>query len=464
MNITFEKTDEVHGRIVAVVEPADYTSEYDKALKENARRLQLPGFRPGKTPVSLVKKRFGQEILIETVSKTLGEALDKYMTDEKVPVLLSPVADKANDEMELVEGGTFTFQFTLALKPQFDFALSSEDTLTYYDIEIPADRVEQQVNVYRRRQGKFDKVEDYQDNDMVRGTLTELDSEGTPLEEGILEENAVLLPYILKNDEQKALFNGAKLGDVLTINPTAAYNGNETEVAAFLHIAKEEAAAHQGNFQFQLTEISRYVPGDLNQELFNEVFPGKGIETEKQFTEAIKQQLSGHYTKESDFKFLIDMKHYAEGKVGELPLPEDMLRNRFNTEEGKSPEEADKEFASQLASLKWEIILDKLAEQFGVKVTPEDIVKGAHDQVREQYAQYGMIGIDEAIIDDGAKKLLQNHAQIEQLEFSCLNRMVAAAAKDIVTLDHKSVSIDEFYRLAQDKEEAASQANDTQQE
>ena len=458
MNITFEKTDEVHGTLVANMEPDDYTKAYGKALRQNALRMQLPGFRPGKTPVSIVKRRFGEEILTETVSKMLSEALEKYIDDEKIPLLLQPVADEANAEVKIAEGGSFSFKFALALKPTFDFTLNSEDTLPYYDIEVAATTIDQQVEVFRRKGGSFEKVQDYQDNDMVKGTLTELDGEGNVLEGGIQVEEAILLPYILKNEEQKARFNGAKVGDVIVINPTEAYNGNETEVATFLHINKEEAQNHKGDFQLQLTEISRYVPGELTQKLFDEVFPGKNITSEEEFRQAIKQQIADQYTKETDIKFLVDLNRYAKTKVGNLTLPEDLLRKQIEKKEGQAPEEVDKEFARQIESLKWELIVEKLAEQYNLQVTAEDVVEGARDQVRDQYARYGMIGIDEAIVTQGASKLLSDRAQIEQMEFRCLNRMVASTAKTIVTLDRKSVTLEEFEQII------ASQQGETAQE
>lgn len=458
MNITFEKTDEVHGTLVANMEPDDYTKAYGKALRQNALRMQLPGFRPGKTPVSIVKRRFGEGILTETVSKMLSEALEKYIDDEKIPLLLQPVADEANAEVKIAEGGSFSFKFALALKPPFDFTLNSEDTLPYYDIEVAATTIDQQVEVFRRKGGSFEKVQDYQDNDMVKGTLTELDGEGNVLEGGIQVEEAILLPYILKNEEQKARFNGAKVGDVIAINPTEAYNGNETEVATFLHIDKGEAQAHKGDFQLQLTEISRYVPGELTQKLFDEVFPGKNITSEEEFRQAIKQQIADQYTKETDIKFLVDLNRYAKTKVGNLTLPEDLLRKHIEKKEGQSPEEVDKECARQIESLKWELIVEKLAEQYNLQVTAEDVVEGARDQVRDHYARYGMIGIDEAIVTQEASKLLSDRAQIEQMEFRCLNRMVASTAKTIVTLDRKSVTLEEFEQII------ASQQGETAQE
>lgn len=450
MNITLEKTDAVHGSLTAVVDPADYIPAYNKALKQNAAAVNLPGFRRGKTPVAIVKKRFGKEILAETLNKTVSEALDKYIEDERVDILLAPIPDPSSALDSVEEGQTFTLKFTLALKPQFDFALSAADTLPYYDVEVADETVEQHMNMYRQRGGKFEKVDAYTDNDMVKGTLTELGSDGNALEGGLVVEDAIMLPHAFKDDAQKALFSGSKLGDVITLNPTTIYDGNDTEISSLLRITKEEAAQHKGDFQYQLTEITRYVPGELTQEIFDDVFPGKGVETEEAFREQIKQQLAGQYGKESDYRFLVDLNHYAKAKVGALTLPEDILRSQIKEKEGQSAEDADKDFSRQMESLKWELIVEKLAKQFNIKVEANDIVEAAQQQVRDQYARYGMVGIDEKIVMEGATQLLKDRNQIENVQFRCLNERVASAAKEVVTLEHKTISISDFNKLFED--------------
>ena len=73
MNISVENIDKVNAVMTAVVEPADYTEKYEKAIKEAKKKMNMPGFRPGMVPVGLIKKQFGVSILAEEVNKLLQD-------------------------------------------------------------------------------------------------------------------------------------------------------------------------------------------------------------------------------------------------------------------------------------------------------------------------------------------------------------------------------------------------------
>ena len=443
MDIQFEKTGEVTGTLAVTLTPSDYADAYAKSLKQTARTLNIPGFRPGKAPVSLVKKRFGEEVLAEEVNRLVSEALDKRVKDNDLPLLLSPFSSEANKEVRIVEGETFTFTFDVALKPAFELALSADDTLPYYELTVEEATIDQQVEAYRRRGGSYQKVEEYADNDMVKGELTEVGVEG-----GIHLESVIMLPVTLKNEAQKALFNGAKVGDVLTINPSQAYEGNDVQLAALLKIDKAEAPQHIGDFTLQITELTRYVPGELSQALYDEAFPEAGITTEEGFRQAIHDQIASQYASEAKYKFIIDLSNYTKQKVGELPFPEELLKRTVTPKEGATEEEQEKDFQRQLEGLKWELILEKLSLAYDIKVEPAEVVEMAKEHVRQQYAAYGLLSVKEDYLIEGASELLKDRQQISNLQFRCMAEKVADKVKEVVTLDKKSVTPDEFRQLA----------------
>ena len=201
MNISLENIDKVNAVITAVVEPADYTEKYNKALKEAKKKINMPGFRPGMVPVGLVKKQFGVSILAEEVNKILQEGLFNYISENKVNMLGEPLPTADNDNVSLVEGESFTFKFELAIAPEFEVALSKDDKINYYNVEVTDEMVENQINMYRQRGGNYEKVDSYEDNDMIKGVITELN-----VENAVSVENAVLLPKYFKNEDQKKLF------------------------------------------------------------------------------------------------------------------------------------------------------------------------------------------------------------------------------------------------------------------
>ena len=295
MNISLENIDKVNAVITAVVEPADYTEKYNKALKEAKKKINMPGFRPGMVPVGLVKKQFGVSILAEEVNKILQEGLFSYISENKVNMLGEPLPTEENNEVNLVEGESFTFKFELAIAPEFEVSLSKDDKINYYNVEVTDEMVENQINMYRQRGGSYEKVDSYEDNDMVKGVITELN-----VENPVSVENAVLLPKYFKNDDQKKLFEGVKVNDVITFNPSVAYDNNEAEMTSLLKVEKEDVANHKGEFSYQITEITRFVLGAMNQELFDNVFPGGEVTTEDEFRSRIKALVSDQFKKDSD--------------------------------------------------------------------------------------------------------------------------------------------------------------------
>ena len=443
MDIQFEKTGEVTGTLVVTLTPSDYADAYGKSLKQTARSLTLPGFRPGKTPVALVKKRYGEEVLAEEVNRLVSEALDKHIKDNDLPLLMSPFSSEANKDVRIIEGETFTFTFDVALKPAFELNLSADDTLPYYELTVAEQTIDQQVEAYRRRGGSYQKVEDYADNDMVKGDLTEVGVEG-----GIHVEGIIMLPVTIKNAEQKALFNGAKVGDILTINPSQAYEGNDVQLAALLKIDKEEAPQHAGDFTLQITELTRYVPGELNQALYDEAFPEAGITTEEAFRQAIHDQIAAQYASETKYKFILDLSNYTKQKVGALSFPEELLKRNITPKEGVSEEDQEKDFQRQLEGLKWELILEKLSLAYDIKVEPAEVIEMAKEHVRQQYAAYGLLSVKEEYLIEGAGELLKDRQQIANLQFRCMAEKVADKVKEVVTLDKKTVTPEEFHQLA----------------
>ena len=177
----------------------------------------------------------------------------------------------------------FEFVFDVALAPEFEASLDANDKIDYYTINVTDEMVDRQVKMYTQRAGNYEKVDVYADNDMLKGLLAELDENGSTKESGIQVEGAVMMPSYMKNDAQKAIFNGAKVNDVLVFNPSEAYEGSEAEIASLLKIEKEKAADVKSNFSFQVEEITRFVEGELTQEIFDQVYGEGNVKSVDEF-------------------------------------------------------------------------------------------------------------------------------------------------------------------------------------
>ncbi|MDE5980588.1 MAG: trigger factor, partial [Bacteroidaceae bacterium] len=327
MDINFEKTGNVNAEITVTINKEDYADRVEKALKDYRKRASVPGFRPGQAPMSMLKKRFGNEVTAEEVNKVLGEKLYGYIREQKINILGEPLPNvEKTPEVNFETMESFTFVFDIALAPEFDAKLSKKDTVDYYTIQVTDEMVEQQVQMYASRGGEYQKVDEYQAKDMVKGTLTQLDENGEAKADGVVKEGAVMLPEYMKNDEQKALFNGVKVGGSIVLNPFKAYDGNEVELSSMLGIDKAEVANCQGDFKLDVTEITRFQPAALTQELFDQVLGKDAVKSEEEFRAAIKNSLQEQFKNDSQFKFMLDLRTYLTGRVGTLEYPEEMLK------------------------------------------------------------------------------------------------------------------------------------------
>lgn len=442
MNITLEKIDAVNAVVTAEITPEDYQEKVKKAIKDFRKNANMPGFRKGMVPEGLIKKQYGLSILAEEVNKTLQESLYNYIRDNKVNMLGEPLSSEENNNIELVDGGTFTFKFDIALAPEMNVELTKKDKVEYYNVEVTDQMLDQQVNMYRQRGGSYKPVDDYQDNDMLKGVMTELDVE-TP----VTAEGVVMLPKYMKNDDQKKLFEGAKVNDVIRFNPTTAYEGNETELSSLMKVDKEKVAEHKGDFNFQITEITRFVPGDLNEELFQQVFPGSDIKTEDDFRKKVREGIESRYQKDSDFRFLIDVRNYLTKKVGKLEFPDEKLKKIMLNNAKGDEQKVEENYDKSIEELTWHLIKEKLVEQTGVKVDDKDVVEMAKDVTRMQFAQYGMMNIPDEYLEGSVKEMMKKRETVDNLIDRCIEVKLGTALKDIVTLKEKKVTPEEFNKL-----------------
>lgn len=439
MNISVEYIDKVNAVVTAVMEPADYTGQYEKAVKEAKKKVNMPGFRPGMVPVGLIKKQFGVGILADEVNKLLQDGLFGYIRENKINMLGEPLPTEENNQVDLKEGGTFVFKFDLAIAPEFKVELGKDDKVDYYNVEVTDEMVKNQVDMYRQRGGNYEKVDSYEDNDMVKGVITELDVENPVTAEGV-----VMLPKYFKNDDQKKLFEGVKTNDIVTFNPSVAYDNNEAELTSLLKVEKEDALNHKGEFNFQITEITRFVLAPFNQELFDTVFPGGEVKTEEDFCAKVKELISNQFKKDSDYKFILDVRKYVTEKVGKLEFPDEKLRKILLANTNGDQEKVDAQYDKSIEELTWHLIKEQLVEQNEIKVDDEDVKEMAKEVTRMQFAQYGMLNIPDEYLENSVKEMLKKRETVNNLVDRCVEVKLGAALKEKVTLAEKTVSAEEF--------------------
>ena len=451
MKISFENPDKLNGLLTIVVEEADYKEEVEKALKDYRKRANIPGFRPGQVPMGLLKRQVGPQVKMDAINKILGENLQKYIVDNKIHMLGQPMASETQEAVELEKPAPYTFKFDIAIAPEFDIELTNKDTIEYYDIKVDDKLIDQQIEMFASRAGHYDKAQEFdpEKRDMLKGDIRELDANGNTLEGGITVEGAVLMPQYIKVEDQKKLFDGCKLGDIITFNPRKAYPEGDAEISSLLKIDRKEVAEHTGDFSYQITEISRFVNAENNKELWDSVYGADAnINDEAAFRAAIAEGVSKQLERDSDYKFMLDVRAYAEKKVGDLQFPDALLKRiMLSNNKDKGAEFVEQNYQPSINELKWHLVRDKIANANNIKVEDADVRESASQMARAQFAQYGMNNVPDEYINNYVEEMMKKRENIDSFVEAALDRKLSVALKSVVKLKKKSVSLDEFNKL-----------------
>ena len=452
MKVSFENQDKVNGLMTIIVEESDYKEKVEKSLKDYRKQANIPGFRKGMAPMGLIKKQYGEYLKLDTINKVVGEELYKYIKDNKINMLGEPLPSAKQEAQDLEKEPPYTFYFDIAVAPELKVELTSKDKLPYYDIKVDDATVDKQVDIFASRTGQYVKAEEYQKNDMLKGDLRELDEKGNTKEGGITLEAAVMMPEFIKVEDQRKLFDNDKLGDVIVFNPRKAYPDNDSEIAALLKIKREEVAQHEGDFSYQITEISRFEKAEVNQALFDQIYGEGEVKSLEEFRTKIAEGIKEQTVTDCDYKFLLDVRSYLEGKVGKLTFPDEILKRVMllnNKERGE--EFVEKNYEASIQQLTWHLIKEKLVEANKVKIEYKDLREAAKETARIQFAQYGMIQVPEEYVDNYVTEMFKKKENVDAFVDRAIDLKLIEALKKVVTLETKEVTLDEFNKIVEGK-------------
>lgn len=451
MKISFDNQDKVNGLMTLSVEAADYEEKVEKQLKEYRKKAKVPGFRPGMVPMGLIKRQYGTAAKLDEVNKLIGEAIYNYVKENNIQMLGEPLPSDKQVPQDLEGDGPFEFVFDIAVAPDFKIELTSKDKVDYYEIDVDDKLVDQQIEMYAARGGRYENVDKYdaEKRDRIQGDLRELDADGNTKEGGVTVADVSMMPQYIKVEDQKSLFDGAKPGDIITFNPRKAYPDNDAEIAALLKMKKEEVADITADFSYQVTGISRYVNAPVNQQLFDQVFGEGNVTSEEEFRAKVADDLKVRFASESDYLFMLNARKYCEEKVGELTFPEEILKRVMKANnKDKGDEYVEKNFEGSIKELKWHLIKEQLVAAAGIKIDDADVKSMALQMARAQFAQYGMTNLPDDYLENYANEMLKKRENVDSIVNNAIDRKLTVALKDIVKLNKKTVSLEEFNKMA----------------
>ena len=449
MNVSIEKIDNVNGKITVSIEENDYKDKVTSELKRIGKTHTLPGFRKGHVTVDQLRRRFGKQVKSDVINQEVYDAVINYIRENKIAILGEPLPVEVK-EID-INDADYTFEYEIGITPEFSVDLKNVN-LPYYNIEVSKEMVDEQDVNFRERFGNQVPGEEVDAKALVKGSIMELNEDGSVKdgEDAIQVVGGIIAPMYLKDKEEADKFIGKKLNDKVVFNPYKACEGDATRLASMLNIDKEKAVEVKADFEMSIAEIIVVKPAELNEEYYKNIFGPDKVKTEEEYFEALKQMISAQISGNSEILFHMQSEKQLVEEYGNFELPQEFLKKWLvRRNEGLTAENIDEEFEKMIPSLKWQLIKERIAAVAEVKIEEADVLNHAKAIARQQFAQYGMTNVEDDMLADYAKRILEDKNSRSRIIEEAGDAKLFEAIKQTAKIEAKSVSIEEFKAIAE---------------
>ena len=450
MKITQGKAKNMMTTIKIEVTESDYSEKVTDILKRYRKDAVVPGFRKGKTPMSIIEKQYKTSVVVDEVNKLLQDSLYKHITENKVKVLGSPMP-LSDNEIDWKNNSDFIFEYEVGLAPEFDVKISKKDKLDFYKIEADKKLVDNYCNDIAKRYGKMSNPSKSIAGDLVYCLIQQLDSNGNIDSSGISNEATVSIDTIKEKKYQK-MFIGVEPDVKFNLNVKKVFS-NKSDLSAMLKISQGELENLSNDlFEFTIIRINRLAPAVFDNELFNKVYPDGKIKNLKEFKNKIKEEAEKSFQVESDRMLKNDVVLYLVDKI-KFDLPDEFLMKWLvkSSEKPLTIDQVKQDYPQYSKSLKWQLIENKILEEHKVKVDNDDLINFTKEIVKKQMQQYGQAISDDKQIADIAENILKNEDERKRISNQLFDEKTLVIYKELFKLNQKSISYDEFVKLATEK-------------
>jgi trigger factor len=447
MNITQDKIDNLNSVLTVKINPEDYKERVEKAIKDQAKKAKLPGFRPGMVPAAHIKKMYGKSILVDEVNNILNDSLSAYISENKLEVLGQPLPKVDNSkEYNWDYNDNFEFLYELGLAPEFTLDFSSKDKLTHYQVKVDPETLASRITNLRKSYGKMSNPDVSADDDVLYSDLKQLAADGSVFEGGITATSAIRLDQVTDAKIKKSLI-GLKKEDVVNIDIQKAFESNLTIISKVLNIEEEDAQDLKSSFQLTVKNINRLEEGDLNQEFFDKLFGADVVKSEDEFKEKIREELESMMVQNADQKLQADMLQFGLDKT-KLSLPDDFLKRWLKaTNEKLSDEELEKGYDDFARNLRWTLIENKVIKDNKLEIKYEEVFAAAKNRLDSQFRMYSPQPLSEEQLGQYAAQFLQNKENANRIFEEVKGQHVFEYLKGVITLDKKDIQYNKFLEL-----------------
>lgn len=448
MNITKENIDKLNAIVKIKLGPEDYKAKVESAIKDQSKKLRMPGFRPGKVPAGHIKKLYGKSILVDEINRLLSDSINNYITENELDVLGQPlpkVDESYQPKWDFDE--EFEFSFELGLAPEIKETFTAKDKLTHYQVRIDDETLQSRLKNIRRSYGKMTNPDVVADGDVIYGDFVQLSPDGTVFEDGISNTASLRLDLVDDEKVKKSLI-GLKKDDTIDLDLQKTYKKDAHKIAQLLNVEEETAKDLKSSFRLTVKNINRIEEADMNQEFFDKIYGEGGVDSEEAFIEKMKEELIQIMQENADRKLQSDIKEYGINKAN-FELPDEFLKRwlKVANEDKITDEQIAEQYSDFAKNLKWTLIENKIAKDNAIEIKSEDVIDLAKKRIDAQFRMYSPQPLTEDQLNQYAVNFLQNREQANRLFEEVRAAKVFDLLKTIVSLDSKEIDYNKFLEL-----------------
>ncbi len=436
MNITKENLDALNAVIKIDVAEKDYKEKVEKILTDYRKTANIPGFRKGQVPMGMIKKQYGQAVLVDEVNKLLQEALNKYLTDEKLDILGNPIP-KPNMQFSW-DAADLTFEFELGLAPDFKVNLQPKKAVTHYKVTADKKMLDNQINDIAERYGKISSINEISKTANITGFFKN--------EEPLIDKKSTFkFDKVTGKTQQKELL-GKKVGDVVTLKTKGLFKDDHF-MQNVLGVSHEHAHGLDIEVTFTIEEITQTEPAKVDQELFDKIFGKDVVKTKKEMLAKLKEDAEKHFEQQADQQLLNAITENLIENT-KFDLPAEFLQKWLATagENPISAEEAKAQYEQSERGLRYQLIEGKIATEHKLQTTYQDLKEYAKTYIKAQMAQYGQMNPEEEELDGIADRILQNQDEAKKLQDQLISQKLLTFYKENMKLKVKEITYDNFIK------------------
>ncbi len=445
MDIALEKKDELNAKIKIKIVEKDYEKQIKEELKKIAKKTAMKGFRPGKVPMGLIQKQYGDSVLAEELNKKVSESLSKFISDEKINIIGEPLPTKEEENKKTsIADKEFEFVFDIGIAPEFELNVSKEDKVIEYEIIVDKELIDERVDYFKNTYSEELIVDTItNDKQIIKVDFSQLNDKKEVDKDDqnlITTKNTIFSLMSIKNEEKKKEINGKKIGDKIKIDVKKTFE-NDIEISSMLRIEKD-AILDEFWFEVEILEVKDFKPAEMNQVLFDKVFGENIVKTEEEFNEKLKKNISKELKYQAGYKLKLDLKKFYEKKL-KLNLPDEFLKKLLEvkqTDKSKTKEISDKDFKQVKENLNWSLILEKFKNNYEIKVEDEEVRTRAKQMAQQQAYQYGIPNLQLEQLEELTNQIMKNSNQVNQIYEHILEDKVIKKVKPDITITKKAIT------------------------